>query len=84
MIRFVEIDSQQIINHVPSTNKPNIFYDMYLDDKCIGQTIGRSYKLLVVNLFGRGHRSFDVDVLEQNLDKKMTIEELIALGQSVG
>jgi hypothetical protein len=84
MIRFVEIDSHRTLDHIPQTSSKQIFYDVYLDGKCIGQTIGVSNTLLVVNLFGQGHHSFRKEVLEKNLDSNITLEELIALGKNVG
>ena len=84
MIRFVEIDTHRTLDYVPQNNSNQIFYDMYLEDKCVGQTIGVSNTLLVVNLFGHGHHSFPKEVLEKNLDSNITIEELIALGNKVG
>ena len=84
MIRFLEIDSHRTLDQVPHSSNQQIFYDMYLDDKCIGQTIGVSNSFIVVNLFGQGVHSFNKGDLEKNLDSSITLEELFALGNKVG
>ncbi len=84
MIKFIDIDSHKVIDGIPDNSSGRIFFDMYLDDKCVGQTIGRSNNLLVVNLFGQGQHYFKADVLKANLNSELSLSELLALGDNVG